>query len=70
VRNKIIRTEINGRQYQAAVTPDRRVVSLHRLVPRSVLVGEQWVTDYEYRSISPNDSRRTAIESAVLACVP
>ena len=66
----IVQREIDGKRYQARIA-DGKVVQLHRLFPRHVLIGGDYQVVFDdYRSISVNAKNRAAIDAAILATVP
>jgi hypothetical protein len=65
----IVQRELNGKRYQARIA-DGKVVQLHRLMPRHVLIGGGFQVVYDdYRSVSVNAKNRAAIDAAILATI-
>lgn len=62
----IYQVEISGKRYQARVI-DGQVTQLHRLMPKVILQGGEWITVYDdFRSISKNAKGRAELDTAIL----
>lgn len=65
LKNQVEAT-VNGRRYVARVI-DGKVMQLHRILPRSILQGGDFVQVWDdYRSISKNAKGRAELDAEIL----